>query len=177
MTALTGTDFIEMRLSKVVAIALEDDDAAEPSFFVVLDGVSADVRLPIMIGATEALHLSATLGGTQFARPMSPQFAAGLLQALGGRLRQVRIDRLLDVRGGTAFGATAEVEGPAGLQLVDARPSDALNLAALCPAPILVAAGVLAGAQAAQDGSEAAAARLRLVLEAEPMIIRPPAGR
>ena len=113
MTAMTDTDFIEMRLSKVVAIALDDDDAADPSYFVVLDGVSADVRLPIMIGATEALHLSGTLGGTQFGRPMSPQFAAGLLQALGGRLRQVRIDRLLDVRGGTAFGATAEVEGPA----------------------------------------------------------------
>jgi len=175
MTALTDTDFIEMRLSKVVAIAL--DDAADPSFFVVLDGVSADVRLTIRIGATEALHLSGALGGTQFGRPMSPQFAAGLLQALGGRLRQVRIDRLVEIRGGTAYGATAEIDGPAGRQLVDARPSDALNLAALCPAPIFAAAGVMASALAAQESDAAAAARLRLIAEAEPMIVRRGADR
>jgi bifunctional DNase/RNase len=78
---------------------------------------------------------------------MSPQFGADLLQALGGRVRQVRIDRLVAVRGGTAYGATVEVEGSAGVALVDARPSDALNLIALVPAPVFVAPEVLSEAE------------------------------
>jgi bifunctional DNase/RNase len=171
MTAATDTGFTEMRLGKVVGIALRDE--GEPSFYVVLDGASGDARLPILIGETEAFSLSAALAGTQFARPMSPQFAAGLLGALGGRLRQVRLDRLVAVRGGTAFAATVEIEGPAGPVLVDARASDALNLAAICPAPILVAAEVLASAQAALDGDDADARGVRLAVEAGPMTIRP----
>jgi hypothetical protein len=39
---------------------------------------------------------------------MTPPFAAGLLHAFGGRIRQVRIDRLVEVRGGTAYGSTVE---------------------------------------------------------------------
>ena len=73
-----------MRFGKVVA--LSDEDC--PSFCVVLEGVTDDTRLPIGIGDTEGFYLSATLTGVQFGRPMSPQFAAGLLHALGGRIRQ-----------------------------------------------------------------------------------------
>src|SRR5215471_6059318 len=131
MTSLTDTDFVPMRLGKVVAVSTED----RTSFCVVLEGVADGTRLPISIGETEGLYLSATLTGVQFGRPMSPQFAAELLRALGGRVRQVRIDRLVDVRGGTAYGSTVEVEGPSGVALVDARPSDALNLVALVPRP------------------------------------------
>ncbi len=175
MTSLTDVGFLEMRLGKVVGFG-PSFTSGDPSFCVVLEGVSQDVQLPIEIGETEAFNLSATLTGIQIARPMSPQFAAGLLGALGGRLRQVRIDRLVAVRGGTAYGATVEVEGPSGVELVDARPSDALNLAALLPAPILVASDVLADAQARQDGDSPEAIRLRLAAEAEQMAIQPPAG-
>jgi bifunctional DNase/RNase len=171
MTAATDTAFTELRLGKVVGISSGDQE--EPSFFVVLDGTADDVHLPILIGGTEAVSLAAALGGTQFARPMSPQFAAGLLRALGGRLREVRIDRLVDVRGGTAYAATAEIEGPSGPALVDARASDALNLAALCPAPILVAAEVLASAQAALMGDDDEGRCLRQAVDAPPMTMRP----
>jgi bifunctional DNase/RNase len=40
-----------------------------------------------------------------------------------------------------AYAATVEVEGPPGMQSVDARPSDALNLASLVQAPIFAALG------------------------------------
>jgi bifunctional DNase/RNase len=111
----------------------------------------------------------------EFARPMSPQFAAGLLHALGGRIRQVRIDRLMPVPvGGTAYCATVEVESAAGVELVDARPSDALNLVALVPAPIFVAGEVLAEAEASRMGDSAEAVLLRRALEAEQMTVRQP---
>ena len=76
MTMAADTGFAEMRLGKVVGF-LETQD--HPSFYVVLDGVSQDRHLPIQIGQMEAFNLSAALTGVEFARPMGPQFAAGLL--------------------------------------------------------------------------------------------------
>ena len=170
MTTVTDTGFVEMRLGKVVGIGSAEGDI---SCVVVLDGVSEDRHLQIRIGETEAFNLSCTLTGLEFARPMSPQFAAGLLHALGGRIRQLRIDRLMPVPvGGTAYCATVEVESAAGLESVDARPSDALNLIALVPAPIFVARDVLAAAEAERQGDSAEAILLRRALEAEQMTIR-----
>jgi len=108
MTTASDVGFVEMRLGKVVGVSTAEDD---PLFCVVLDAVSEDRHLPITIGQTEAFTLSATLTEMEFGRPMSPQFAAGLLRALGGRVRQVRIDRLVPVFGGVAYGSTVEVEG------------------------------------------------------------------
>ena len=129
-------------------------------------------HLPIQIGQTEVFNLSARLTGVGFARPMSPQFAAGLLHALGGRIRQGRIDRLLPAfGGGTAYGATVEVESASGVGQVDARPSDALNLIALVPAPIFVAQEVLTDAEARSEGDSAEASLLRRALECEQMTV------
>jgi bifunctional DNase/RNase len=170
MPAVTDTGFVEMRLGKVVGIGSAEGDL---SCVVVLDGVSEDRHVQIQIGQTEGFNLSCTLTGVEFARPMSPQFAAGLLHALGGRIRQVRIDRLVPVPvGGMAYCATVEVETTAGVESVDARPSDALNLVALVPAPIFVAREVLAAAEEERQGDSAEAIRLRRALEAEQMTIR-----
>jgi bifunctional DNase/RNase len=170
MTTTADAGFVEMRLGKVVGVAVAEGEA---SCCVVLDGASEDRHLAIQIGQAEAFNLSATLTGQEFARPMSPQFAAGLLHALGGRVRQVRIDRLLPAfGGGTAYGATVEVENASAVELVDARPSDALNLVALVPAPIFVAPEVLADAKARLAGDSSESTLLRRALECEQMTIR-----
>jgi bifunctional DNase/RNase len=54
---------------------------------------------------------------------------------------------------------------------VDARSSDALNLAALVQAPVLVAPEVLVEAAARRAGDSPGAARLRRALVAAPMTI------
>jgi bifunctional DNase/RNase len=101
-----------------------------------------------------------------------------LLKALGGRIRQVRIDRLVPVADGTAYGSTVEVEGASGVQSVDARPSDALNLVALVPAPILVARDVLADAETRLAGDSPEAIALRHALEYGQMAVwQGPRGR
>jgi uncharacterized protein len=170
MTTVTDTGFVEMRLGKVVGIMTAD---GEPSCCVVLDAVSEDRHLSIQIGQPEAFNLSVTLTGEEFARPMSPQFAAGLLRAAGGRVRQVRIDRLVPTwGGGTAYGATVEVESASGVELVDARPSDALNLVALVPAPIFAAPEVLTDAEARMEDDSPEAILLRQALECEQMTVR-----
>jgi bifunctional DNase/RNase len=71
---------------------------------------------------------------------MTYQFMAALVESLGGEVRQVRIDRMV----AGAYAATLEVDGPLGARLVDARPSDALNLAVLVGAAVFVVPEVLA---------------------------------
>ena len=97
---------------------------------------------------------------------MTYQFVAALAQALGGRVGEVRIDRVVE----DVYLATVE-EGPLGMRSVGARPSDALNLVALVQAPILVAAEVLHEAQARRARNSPAAARLRRALVAPPMTV------
>jgi bifunctional DNase/RNase len=163
MTPATAVGHIEMRIAKVVGLAADD----ELFDYVVLDEVAGDRQLAIEIGQPEAFSLAARLGGITWPRPMTYQFVAALVQALGGRVRQVQIDRVVE----EAYVATVEVDGPPGVQAVDARPSDALNLAALVQAPIFVALEVLHEAEARGAGDSPGAARLRRALVAPPMTI------
>jgi bifunctional DNase/RNase len=163
MTPATAVGYIEMRIAKVVGLAADD----ELFDYVVLDEVAGDRHLAIEIGQPEAFSLAARLGGITWPRPMTYQFVAALVQALGGRVRQVRINRVVE----EAYVATVEVDGPPGVQAVDARPSDALNLAVLVGAPIFVAPEVLHEAEARRTGDSPGAARMRRALVAPPMTI------
>jgi hypothetical protein len=165
MTTATDVEFVEMRIAKVVGVGGADDEVVR--CVVVLDEVAGDRQLPIMIGQAEAFSLAARLGGIEWRRPMTYQFMAALVQALGGRVRQVRIDRVVE----EAYAATVEVEGPVGLQSMDARPSDVLNLAMLVDAPIFAAPQLLREAEATRAGDSAGAVLLRQALVAPPMTI------
>jgi uncharacterized protein len=163
MTPATAAGYLEMRIAKVVGLAADD----ELFDYVVLYEVVGDRHLAIEIGQPEAFSLAARLGGLTWPRPMTYQFVAALVQALGGRVRQVRIDRVVE----EAYVTTVEVDGPPGVRSVDARPSDALNLAALVRAPIFVAPEVLQEAEARRQGDSPGAARLRRALVAPAMTI------
>jgi bifunctional DNase/RNase len=71
--------------------------------------VAGDRQFAIAIGQAEAFNLPARLGGIAWRRPMTYQFAAALVQALGGRVLKVRIDRVEE----ETYIATVKVEGPA----------------------------------------------------------------
>jgi bifunctional DNase/RNase len=159
MTSATDVGFVEMRIAKVVGLAAAEH---EGFYVVVLDELSGDRHLPIEIGQAEAMNLALALDGITWPRPMTYQFVAALMQALDGRVRQVRIDRVVE----ETYIGTVEVEGPPGVQAVDARPSDALNLAALVQAPVFAAPGVLQEAEARRAGDSPTAARLRRALAA-----------
>ena len=164
MTTAIEVGHVEMRIAKVVGLGAADDELVH---YVVLDEVAGDRQLVFAIGYAEAFSLAARLGGIAWRRPMTYQFVAALVQALGGRVRQVQIDRVVE----DAYAATVEVEGPPGMQSVDARPSDALNLASLVQAPIFAAPGVLQEAEAIRAGDSPTAARLRRALAAPPMTV------
>jgi uncharacterized protein len=164
MTTPTAVGHVGMQIAKVVGLSAADDQWFP---YVVLKEVAGDQQLAITIGQPEAVSLAARLGGIAWPRPMTYQIAAGLVQAPGGRVRQVRVDRVVE----ETYIATVEVEGPLGVESVDARPSDALNLVALMQAPIFVAPEVLQEAEARRQGTSAEVARLRRALEAPPMTV------
>ena len=164
MATATAVGHVEMRIAKVVGLGAAED---EPFQYVVLEEVAGGRQLAIAIGQPEAFSLAARLGGIAWRRPMTYQFVAALVQALGGRVRQVRIDRVEE----ETYIGTVEVEGPPGEQSVDARPSDALNLATLVQAPIFAAPAVLQEAEARRAGDSPEAARLRRALAAPPMTV------
>jgi bifunctional DNase/RNase len=164
MATVTDVGFVRMQVSKVVG--LKDGDGV--SEFVVLDELDGDRHLLIQIGHAEAFALAATLDEMEWGRPMTYQFMAQLVRSLGGRIRGVRLDGLA----AGAYAATVEVDGPQGAELVDARSSDALNLAALTAAPILAALELLEDCDRRQEGDSAEAVLMRRALDACPMTIK-----
>jgi uncharacterized protein len=164
MSAVTDVGFVQMRLSKVVGVR-NGDHLCE---FVVLDELGGDRRLLIQIGQTEAFALAANLDEVSWGRPMTYQFMAELVRSLGGRIREVRLDGLVE----GAYAATVEIDGPNGTELVDARSSDALNLAALTAAPIFAALEVLENSDRNTQGESAEADLMRRALTARPMTVK-----
>ena len=132
-----ATGWVRMRVSDVRRGAASGQ--VPERHVVVLDEVDGARRLLIWVGPFEAAALAVGLQGAQLPRPGWFQFAAGLLAAAGGALREVRVTRLVE---GT-FYAEAVVDGAAGQGGVDARPSDALTLAVLTGAPVRVDPAVI----------------------------------
>jgi bifunctional DNase/RNase len=93
-------------------------------------------RVRIGVVDAEASALAFSLQGHEFPRPMTYQFLASLVAAAGTEVRAVRVTSERD----GIFYAQVMLRGGA---TVDARPSDALNLAAITGAPVYVAAGLL----------------------------------
>ncbi|TDD99921.1 bifunctional nuclease domain-containing protein [Jiangella asiatica] len=110
------------------------DDAYLKMHIVILKETGGARELPIGVLATNAVYLAVILESVEMPRPMTHQFAAGLLGAAGGRVDEVRITRLVE----GSFYAVVVVDGPVGRRDVDARPSDALSLASIVGAPIRV---------------------------------------
>jgi bifunctional DNase/RNase len=95
--------------------------------------------LPIWVGQPEGDAIAILLVGAEAPRPLTPAFAASLLGAAGGHVQQVRINRLAE----ETFYAEVVVESASGIRTIDARPSDAIGLALVTSAPILVAPEVM----------------------------------
>jgi bifunctional DNase/RNase len=155
---------VDMKIDKVVGIRLGNDD---PRRYVVLSEGGGDREMAIQIGVAEATSLAATVQGVDLGRPHGAHVTAAVVRALGGQVRRVRIDRVVD----EVYVATVELDGASGNAGVDARPSDALNLAALVACPISVATEVLDEAARRREEVSAEGERLRLAPNIPPMTL------
>ena len=132
-----GPDWVEAEVIEVCRPDGPDHPLLRPH--VVLRKRDGTRRLPMYTGSAEAIALACSLDAEEMPRLKAYQLAADLLGAAASNLAEVRITRLAE----GVFYAVAVVEGPGGTVEVDARPSDAINLAVLAGVPIRVDAAIL----------------------------------
>lgn len=132
MPAIPDPSWIAVRVAEIRRS--QGEDRTRRLHVVVLKELDGARQLPIYLAAPEATAMACTLEAVEMPRPMTYQFAASLTEAVGSRVLDVRITRLTP----PTFYAVVRVEGSAGTVEVDARPSDALNLALVVGAPIFV---------------------------------------
>ena len=114
--------------------------------------------LPIFIGLPEAKAIGLAMAGQDPPRPMTHDLLVTLLETFSVAVEQVVVT---DLRERTFF-AEVTLRGPAGIEVVSARPSDAIALAVRTGAPVFAAEEVVDEAgfvpPPSEDGDDAPAA-------------------
>jgi RNA polymerase sigma factor (sigma-70 family) len=160
---------IEMKLEDVLVRVGEDDPTklVTDQRIVVLKETDGERLLPIWIGAAEGNALALRLMGEKTPRPLTSDVMAELVRVTGARIERVAVTSLHE----KTFYASIAVAIDGRVDELDARPSDALNLAVRVGAPIFVEDGVLE-----QGGMPAGDVSSRLDEEAE-KDEKPPPGK
>jgi RNA polymerase sigma factor (sigma-70 family) len=129
---------IEVTVEDVVIRVLTGEDREEVSSrslrIVLLREKGGGRVLPIWIGAAEGDALALQLTGGTMPRPLTADLTASLLEASGGAVERVAVNSLRD----KTFYAVITLAAGGRTSEIDARPSDALNLAVRVGAPIYV---------------------------------------
>ncbi len=102
---------------------------------VLLKEEAGERELPIWIGEPEALSIAMAVENVELPRPMTHDLLKAIIEELGVTVLWVRVHNLEE---GTFF-ATLRLNRPEGDIDIDARPSDAIALAARVNAPVFVA--------------------------------------
>jgi bifunctional DNase/RNase len=130
-------DWVPVTITGVMRGADDGPGRRERLFILLTAAAEGDDRqVRIGVGDAEATALAFGLQGMEFPRPMTYQLMAALVTASGSAVRSVRVTGLAD----GVFYAQVQLRGGA---LVDARPSDAINLAAVSRVPVYAAAELL----------------------------------
>lgn len=117
---------------------IPEDVASRLPVVVLLDDASQRF-LPIWMRTFEAENVAVHLREVKVARPLTHTLAANLLEAVDATLEEVRIESIKN----DTFYAVAKVRHGESVREVDARPSDAINLALRTGSPIYVAEDVM----------------------------------
>ena len=132
---------IEVTLEDVVIRLLKGEGEQEmPQFrgsslrIVLLREKGGDRVLPIWVGASEGDALALQFTGGTMPRPLTADLTASLLEASGAAIERVAVVSLRD----KTFYAVITLAAGGRTSEIDARPSDALNLATRVGAPIYV---------------------------------------
>lgn len=146
LDAVEAMTMIEVDVQDVVMLAPVDAVGAsgpqsprETMRVVLLKEHEGERILAIWIGAPEGNAFVLARSGHKLSRPMGPDLTAELLRAGGVRVERVVIESLRE----RTFFATVVIAVAGETQEVDARPSDALNLAARLGAPVFAASEVM----------------------------------
>jgi RNA polymerase sigma factor (sigma-70 family) len=148
VTTTEAAEWVEVVVSEIRRTS--DEEPRQREHVMVLAERDGDRSLPIWIGPAEAAALALVLESVETPRPFPYKLAAGLVEATGSQITEVQITRLLE----SVFYASVVVQGPDGPREVDARPSDAVNLAVVTGAPIRLNSELFSLATAHDDPEE-----------------------
>jgi RNA polymerase sigma factor (sigma-70 family) len=126
---------VAMKVADVL-VRVAEDDATTPvsdQRIVLLREERGERIVPIWIGSAEGNMLASRLTGFEPPRPMSPDLMVEMLRVTGSRVERVEITALRE----KTFYATVSIAVDGRTEELDARPSDAMNLAVRVGAPIL----------------------------------------
>ena len=124
---------VEAKVEDVVVRVAADDPSKivyEMPAAILLKEKSGERSMPIFVGLPEGASLAAPLADDKFPRPATADLTIELLRATGGTIGRIAITSIRE----NTFYALISVNGAE----VDARPSDAINLAVRVAAPILL---------------------------------------
>jgi bifunctional DNase/RNase len=106
---------------------------------VVLKSKNSNDILPLWIGVFEANAIATILENIQRPRPMTHDLMKNIFDTLNAQVKHVYIS---DIVGDTYY-AKIIVNSNGSEHMIDARPSDAINLALRCNVPIYVSEEIL----------------------------------
>ena len=144
------------RRKKMIKVSVADvvkrdvEKGPEVAFIVVLLDEAGQRLLPIWVGPFEGHSIATILLEYSLPRPLTFTFMADLLKAVGAELEAVWIGALKHA----TYYATVKVRMGDAVREIDARPSDAINLALCMASPIYVAETVMEaeGVDISQEG-------------------------
>ena len=128
---------IEMRLRSI-----KISDTADRQFIHLVEREGERI-LPIVIGYSEAQAIDRFVKEQTFARPLTHDLLATVVQAVGAKVAYVHITELSE---GTFYALIRMTLADESVIEVDARPSDAIALATATKAPLFVNESVLEAA-------------------------------
>ncbi len=140
---MSGQSAMEFADVRVADVASRPSSADNPLCAVTLAKLNGDRRFCVVMRKPEADHIAVYLQQTHIKRPLTYDLMASLMPALGGRLLESRVTR----SDGETIYAEAIVDSVQSVHTLDARPSDAINLALRLGAPIRVATSLLSADQ------------------------------
>ena len=124
---------VQMELSRILIREVTDAQ------FIELREIGGDRTFPIVVGKPEAYAIDRRLKGIEPERPQTHELLAALIETLGGELKRISIDDLVD---GTFFAKLHVQQGEVEHE-IDSRPSDAIALGVAMQVPIFVEEHVL----------------------------------
>ena len=136
----TAVEYVDVRVMDVRRVLPEEGQTLTRNVVLLQEREGAQRIVGIWVAVFESEALLILLSGVEMPRPLTFMFANNVLEAAGGRLREVRITRLA----GETFLAETVIQTPDGQErVVDSRPTDAICLALVAHAPIRVAEALM----------------------------------
>lgn len=128
-----------MKKVRLDIIALSSSEAHAGHFALILEEVSGNRRLPIIIGAPEAQAIALEVENIRPNRPMTHDLIFNICEQFSISLSEVVI---IDLKEGI-FHARLVMEHEGKIQEVDSRPSDAIAIAVRFKVPIYTTEKIL----------------------------------